>query len=506
MTALDSHVRGGRAARRHRAGSGGAAVVCFVAWVGLAVSCAPRAAAPVQQPAPTPLPPAAPLPWEAEVQADPVVTSPQLALVGATLMTAAGPEIPDGVLLLRGGRIAAVGRRDAVPLGSDTPVLDVSGKFVTPGIIDAHSHMGVYAVPHVGAHADGNEMTSPVTAHVRAQDAFWPQDPALSYALAAGVTSILVLPGSANLIGGQGVTVKLVPGLTASEMRFPGAPRTLKMACGENPKRVYGGRKSAPSTRMGNMAGYRAAFQKAIEYGGRFRAWQEKHRRWQRAEQRSAEEAGSAPAMPGRDFGLETLLGAIEGRVLVQMHCYRADEMLAMLDLASEFGFRIRAFHHAIEAYKIRDVLASREVGIATWADWWGFKMEAFDAVFENLSLASQRGVIAALHSDSSSLVQFLNQEAAKAMAAGLRAGIPTDRVTALRWITINPAWALGIHQRTGSLEVGKMADVVVWDGDPFSVYSRPQRVFIDGRVAYEASVGRRPSDFELGQQTEGSR
>jgi imidazolonepropionase-like amidohydrolase len=359
-------------------------------------------------------------------------------------------------------------------------------------------------MPEVNAHADGNEMTRPVTAHVRAADSFWPQDPALSRALAAGVTTILALPGSANLVGGQGFTVKLHPGRSAEEMRFPGAPATLKMACGENPKRVYGERRSAPSTRMGNMAGFREAFRDAVEYGARFSDWRTRHQGWQRKTGEKPPVGEAPPSPPDRDYGLETLLGVIERRVLVEVHCYRADEMLAMLALADEFGFQIRAFHHAVEAYKIRDVLAARGVGVATWADWWGFKLEAYDSVRENLALLTESGARGVLHSDSSGLVQRLNQEVAKAWSAGIRSGVQVERGAALAWVTSNAAWVLGIEEQTGSLEPGKMADVVVWSGDPLSVYSRVDNVYVDGLRLYDRGAdGRRPSDFELGQGAE---
>ncbi len=445
------------------------------------------------------------LPWEAQPALVPEVESPLVALVGGTVATGLGLEISDGVVVFEDGRIEAVGPRASTPVPEGAFVVDVKGRFVTPGLIDAHSHMGVYPLPEVRAHADGNEATRPVTANVRAVDAFWPQDPALSHALAAGVTTVLVLPGSANLVGGQGVSMKLLPGRSAAEMRFPGAPSTLKMACGENPKRVYGERNSSPSTRMGNVALFREAFQSALEYGAKFVEWQERHQTWQKkADAASAGEREPAPTMPARDFGLETLLGALQGRVLVQVHCYRADEMLAMLDLARDFGLKVRAFHHAVEAYKIRDVLAAASVGVATWADWWGFKLEAYDTVRENLPLLAEAGVRVALHSDSSALVQRLNQEAAKSLAAGRRAGLDVDRKAALAWITSNPAWTLGIDAQTGSLVPGKMADVVVWSGDPLSVYSRVERVYIDGEQVFErAGQGRRPSDFELGQGSE---
>jgi imidazolonepropionase-like amidohydrolase len=494
-----------------RLGAGFGRSLRLLVSVGLCAACSPPSP---RAPAAPPTPPR--LPWSAEAAPASDAASPPTALVGGTVMTGTGVELADATISFVDGRIVAVGPRASVKVPDGARVIDVSGRFVTPGLIDAHSHMGVYPMPELTANADGNEATRPVTAHVRAADSVWPQDPAFSHALAAGITTVLVLPGSANLVGGQGVTLKLHPGRSVADMQFPGAPATLKMACGENPKRVYGQRNTAPSTRMGNMAAYREAFQRAREYGAKFADWQLRHQNWQRKrqpqpgeEQRpaAAAAAGGAepePGMPERDYGLETLLGAIEGRVLVEIHCYRADEMLGMLTLADEFGLKVRAFHHAVEAYKIRDVLAERQVAVATWADWWGFKLEAYDTVRENLALLAESGVRGVLHSDSSLLVQRLNQEAAKSLSAGVRAGVKVDRGAALAWITSNPAWALGVEAQTGSLEPGKMADVVVWSQDPFSVYSMVERVYVDGLELYDVNgAGRRASDFELGQGVE---
>jgi imidazolonepropionase-like amidohydrolase len=268
-------------------------------------------------------------------------------------------------------------------------------------------------------------------------------------------------------------------------MRFPGAPSVLKMACGENPKRVYG-KKSGPSTRMGNIAHVRTAFIQAQDYLRKWDAWQTK-----------GKAKGDLP--PTRDLKLETLVGVMQGQILVQNHCYRADEMLLMMDVAFEFGFRIRAFHHALEAYKIADVLARRGVAVATWADWWGFKLEAFDGVPENLAQVHAAGARAVVHSDSAIGIQRLNQGAALGLAAGRAAGLAVDEQEALRWITINPAWVLGVDRQTGSLEAGKMADVVVWSHSPMSIYARAERVFVDGQVVFDRAAGARPSDFELG-------
>jgi imidazolonepropionase-like amidohydrolase len=430
---------------------------------------------------PTPGPVAALAPRPSEATAAPLV-----ALVGGTVWTAdaGGTVFSDGIVVLGAGRILAVGGPGTkIPAGAT--VVDVKGRIVTPGLIDAHSHLGVYASPEVEATADGNEATAPITAEVSAEHGFWPQDPGLPRALAGGVTSLLVLPGSANLIGGRGFAVKNHPGRSAAAMRFPGAPPVLKMACGENPKRVYG-KKSGPSTRMGNVAQVRIAFAQAVDYQNKWKAWQDK-----------GKAKGDLP--PARDLKLETLVEVLRGNILVQNHCYRADEMLLMMDVAYEFGFRIRAFHHALEAYKIADVLARRGVATATWADWWGFKLEAFDGVPENLAQVHAAGGRAVVHSDSPIGIQRLNQGAAQGLAAGRAAGLQLTDQDALRWITINPAWVLGVDHLTGSLEVGKMADVVVWSQSPLSIYAHAERVFVDGQSVYERAAGARPTDFELG-------
>jgi len=488
-----------------------------------------------------PAPPLPRLPWETVRPVSPTIESQLVAITGGTVMTATGQVFEHGVVLMEDGRIRAVGAAADVTIPDGATVVDATGRYVTPGVIDTHSHMGVYAQPEVTAHDDGNEATAPVTAQVRAIDSFWPQDPALARALASGVTTIQVLPGSANLIGGAGETIHMHMGRSATEMEFPEAPDTMKMACGENPKRVYGGQDQFPSTRMGNVAGYRQAFQQAVEYGQSWAHWQEEQQVWQTSQDSWArhqasvmervdsaaeseservvegedaastsddddvDDPGPAPTPPDRDFGLELLLGAIEGRVLVQMHCYRADEMARMIEISHEFGFRIQSFHHAVEAYKIRDLLASEDIAISTWADWWGFKVEAFDTIPENLALLTQAGVRGIVHSDSPMLTQRLAQEAGKAMTAGRERGIQITDDQALRWITANPAWALGIDDRVGTLAEGRIADVVVWSGAPFSVYTHADLVYVDGILEYDrARDGAAPiTDFEVGMDLE---
>lgn len=418
----------------------------------------------------------------------PIPIKPGTVLIhNAVIMTAAGKTYKKGSLLMRNGKIATVspGSIESVPAGA--LVIDAKGRYLTPGLIDTHSHLGVYASPRIRAHADGNEASSPNTAEVRAVDSIWPQDPGFGRALAGGVTALQILPGSANIIGGQGVTIKMHRGVSAESMRFPGAPTGLKMACGENPKRVHG-RQGKPRTRMGSMAAWRGFFLKAARYRKRLHAY---HRALKKGE--------DPPERPRRNPVLETLVAALDGRILVHVHCYRADEMVRVLELADEFKFRVRSFHHAVEAYKIRDLLAKWKVAVSTWVDWWGFKMEAHDAIPYNAGLLAQSGARAVIHSDSAVDAQRLNQEAARAYFAAKAAGLRVSEDQALQWITLNAAWALGVSHLTGSLEKGKMADVVLWSGHPFSVYSRADLVFVDGVPEYKRGAHSKPwSDFEI--------
>ena len=407
------------------------------------------------------------------------------AFVGATIFTGTGDKIEGGTLLMKDGKIEAVGANIAVPAGYT--VIDAKGKWVTPGIIDAHSHLGVYPQPGVDAVSDGNEATSPNTAEVWAEHSIWPQDEAFNAVRRGGVTSMLILPGSANLFGGRSVTLKNVPSITMQGMKFPGAPYGLKMACGENPKRVYGSKGQQPSTRMGNVAGYRKAWLEASKYAKKWEAYY------------ASEGKGEAP---DRDLKLDTLAGVLNGEILVENHCYRADEMAVMIDIAHEFGYKIAAFHHGSEAYKIADLLAKEGICVATWAGWWGFKMEAIDGIEENAALVHAAGGCAVIHSDDPILSQRLNQEAAAALAAGRRSGLKITDAEAIRWITANPAKMMGIADKTGSLEAGKMADVVMWDANPLSIYAKTEKVFVDGALMYDRNdKNYQPkSDFMVGQ------
>ena len=401
----------------------------------------------------------------------------------AVVYDGTGAEPKEFDVVVKGGRISAIG----VDLNlEELQIIDAKGRWLTPGIIDVHSHLGVYPSPSIASTSDGNEATAPSTAQVWAEHSVWPQDPQFALALEGGVTSLQILPGSANLFGGRGVTLKNVPSRTVMGMKFPDAPHGLKMACGENPKRVYGSRKSAPSTRMGNVAGYRTEWIKALEYKAK----------WDRYDP----EDEKPP--PSRDLKLETLVGVLDGEILVHNHCYRADEMATLIEISKEFGYKIGTFHHAVESYKIADLLAEEGICSAMWTDWWGFKLEAYDGIQQNVALVDQAKACAIVHSDSARDIQHLNQEAAKAMTAGRRMGMKINDAQALRWITLNAARSLGIDKETGSIEVGKAADLVLWDHNPLSVYSRAQQVFIDGYLYYHRDdMARQPiTDFALDQ------
>ena len=397
---------------------------------------------------------------------------------GAIVLDGAGGRLDAADVLLHDGRIAAIGA--GLPRTPGLRVVEADGRWLTPGLIDIHSHDGTYLLPIVYEDPptwDVSEVSSPNVAETDIQHAINAQDPSFGLALRAGVTTLQVLPGSVTLFGGRSVVLKTVPARTMQDMKFPGAPQGLKMACGENPKGNFGSKGQAPTSRQGEVALMRAAWQGARDY-------REQRRRH-----------GEPPK---RDLELETLAGVLDGSIRVHVHCYTADDMAVMLSIAREFGFRIDAFHHAVEAYKIPDMLAAASTCAAVWSDWSTFKMEAFDGIRENAAYLDAAGACAILHSDSPFVGQRLTLEAAKAMAAGRSAGVEVPRERAITWITSHPARALGLDDRIGRIANGFNADVVLWSGDPFSVYSKPDQVYVDGALAFDRNDPARQREPDL--------
>ncbi|SRR6266571_2402181 len=396
-------------------------------------------------------------------QPPPPAAQNDVVIRGATILTVTHGRIANGSVYIHNGKIAAVGATVNAP--ASATVIDATGKFLTPGIIDSHAHMAL--------DGDVNELTNPVTPHMMMLDAFDYTDKAIYHALAGGVTTSLLLHGSGNMIGGQAVVIKTKYGLGRDQMLFPNAPRSIKFASGENPKRVYGSRGQLPSTRMGNFAVQRDALQQAREY---IRDWDDYD---------AKVKSGAKDARPPRrDLKLEALADVLRGKMFVQIHIYRADEFLTEIAMAHEFGYKIRGFHHALEAYKVADRIAADGDAIATFSDWWGYKQEAWDAIPWNAVICMRKGVRVAIKSDSNDFMRRLNQEAAKTIRYG---GATEDE--ALRMITLNPAWIIGVDDRVGSIEVGKDADVVIWNGPPLSSYALADKVLIDGDVFFDRSL-----------------
>ena len=388
-----------------------------------------------------------------------------LAIVGGTVLTMAGETIENGTVVVRDGRVAAVGRRVRPP--RDAHVIDAAGRYVVPGIIDAHSH--------IAAEGGINEGSLAVTSMVRIADVVDPTDIGIYRALAGGVTTINVLHGSANPIGGQNQVLKLRWGQDADGMRFEGAPPGIKFALGENPKRSrsFGqGPRRYPATRMGVLDVIRQAFTEAAEYQA---AW---------ARHREAEAAGERSRPPVRDLELEALVEILEGRRLVHAHSYRADEILQLLRLAEELGFRIATLQHVLEGYRVADEIAAHGAGASTFSDWWAYKVEAYEAIPYNAALMTDRGVVVSINSDDAEEMRHLNHEAAKAVKWG---GLSDEQALAL--VTINPAKQLRIDDRVGSIEVGKDADLVIYDGHPLSSYAVVQTTLVDGKVYFDREL-----------------
>jgi imidazolonepropionase-like amidohydrolase len=387
-------------------------------------------------------------------------SSQDIVIKNATVMTASHGTIEHGSVWVHAGKIAEVGATVNAPASAQT--VDATGKWLTPGIIDPHSHSAL--------DSDINEATSPVTPSMMMVDAFDNRDKALYLALAGGVTTELLLHGSANMIGGQAVVIKNKFGLSRDAMIFPNAPRSIKFASGENPKRVYGSRNQLPSTRMGNFEVMRQSFEDAKAYMANWDAYNAK-----------VAKKDSTAVAPKKDLKLEALADVLRGKLYVQIHCYRADEFLTEEAIAHEYGYKIRAFHHALEMYKVAPEIAKEGTAIATFTDWWGFKDEAWDAIPWNAVMSMRKGVRVALKSDSNDHIRRLNQEAGKMIHYG---GATEDE--AIRMVTLNPAWIIGVDDRVGSIDPGKDADLVLWNMDPLSTYARAEKVYIDGDLFFD--------------------
>lgn len=392
-----------------------------------------------------------------------------LAIVDATVISVTGPVLSNATVLVRDGKIEEVGQGVDVP--KRARVVDGTRLYVMPGLVDTHSHIGVYALPEVAPHADGDEWTDPISPHVRVIDAVHGGDPAIARSLTGGVTTVQILPGSANIIGGQSAVIKLRGG-TAEDMLFEGAPPGMKLAFGENPKRVYGSQqKRRPASRMGNAAVLREALVEARDY----------RRKWIDYDEHSEREGEMDEGPPERSLKLEALADLLDGKFLLHVHVYRADDILTVFRIADEFDIKIASLQHCLEGYKVADEIARRGVGAAVFADLWGFKMEAWDSTPENTALMSSAGVRVAVQTDHPVVEQrYLIHEAARAVHYGL----PEEE--AYRAVTLNPAWILGLDDRIGSIEQGKDADLAVFDGPPLSVRSHVVMTVIDGVVVYE--------------------
>jgi imidazolonepropionase-like amidohydrolase len=382
-----------------------------------------------------------------------------LALKGGTVLTISHGVIENGTVLIRDGKIAAVGTDVVVPSG--VPVIDVSGRFVLPGIVDSHSHIAL---------TDVNEATDPVTPQIWMKEALEPDSPQILTTLGGGVTTVKTMHGSANVIGGVNVTIKLKYGRPVEELIIPGVRQQLKMALGENPKRLYGTKGRSPSTRMGNAYVARKAFTEAREY----------KEKWDRYEKdKAAGKKGLVP--PKKNLGLETLKKVLEKKLAVDCHTYRADEIIWIIDFCREFGLDLIQLSHCVDGYKVADVLAESGVIHGGWVDWWGFKEEAYDACPWGFEIMYRAGAKLVINSDSADEGRYLFRNAAKVLKYN---DIPENDV--LKMITLNSAEAIELSDRIGSLDPGKDGDVAVFDKHPLDSTTKCLLTIIEGEVFFD--------------------
>ncbi|HEY6829104.1 MAG TPA: amidohydrolase family protein [Gemmatimonadaceae bacterium] len=385
----------------------------------------------------------------------------------ATVLTVTKGTLQNTDILLQNGKIAQIGKNLTAPAGAQ--VIDATGKYVMPGIIDPHSHTMADAI---------NEGSLSVTSMVRMRDVLNPTDINIYRQLAGGVTTINLLHGSANTIGGQNAVLKLKYGREADEMLFPGAMPGIKFALGENvtqknsqqSAQAQGRQLRYPATRMGQEEILRDAFTRARDYKATLDEY--------KAKVAKGDKTAIAPA---RNLELEPLVEVLEGKRFVHAHSYRADEMLMLLNVAKEFGFTVKTLQHGLEGYKIASEIQQAGTGLSSFADEWSYKIEAYDAIPYNVPILLSHGVVATVNSDSDERARRLNIDAAKMVRYG---GLSDDE--ALKTITYNGAVQLGVQDRVGSIEIGKDADVVIWSGHPLSVYSSAETTFIDGEIFFD--------------------
>ena len=391
-----------------------------------------------------------------------VFAQEETLIKNATIMTASHGNIEGGSILIRNGKITAVGKN--VKASANAKVIDATGKFVTPGFVDSHSHTALDSV---------NEGSLSVTAMVSMRDVVNPTDINIYRQLAGGMTTIHPLHGSANAIGGQNTMLKLKWGKTADEMHFEGAPRTIKFALGENPKRANfrapGIQQRYPATRMGVEETIRQAFTEGREY----------IKKWDNFE--AAKKRGEDVVAPRKDIKLEAIADILRGKIDIHSHCYRADEIAMLINLTEEFGIKVHTFQHTLEGYKVAPEIAKHGASASILPDWWSYKMEAYDAIPYNAAVMMRKGIKVAIHSDSLETSRHFYLEAAKLMKYG---DLTEDE--ALKMITLNPAEMMRIENRVGSIDVGKDADLVIFNGHPFSVYSRPDITMIEGEIYFD--------------------
>ncbi len=389
----------------------------------------------------------------------------EVLIKNATILTASHGTIENGSILIRNGKIAAVGKDSEVKAGSSAKVIDATGMYVTPGFVDAHSHTALDGV---------NEGSLSVTAMVRMRDVVNPTDINIYRQLAGGMTTIHQLHGSANSIGGQNSIIKLKWGKSAEEMYVADAPRTIKFALGENPKRsnsqaLPGATRRFPATRMGVEETIREAFTQGREY---IKQWDDYN---------AARERGENVLPPRRDLKLEAMADVLRGKIDIHSHCYRADEIVMLMRLCEEFGIKVRTLQHVLEGYKVAPEIAKHGASASILPDWWAYKMEAYDAIPFNAAVMTNKGIVVSIHSDSNEHARRFYQEAGKMMKYG-----NLTEEQALRLVTLNPATQIRLDHRIGSIDVGKDADLVLFNGHPFSIYSRPEVTMIEGEVFFE--------------------